>query len=131
MMSDTEQTGGWGFFNGLSDDDTASVFCFSDEQNLFRAYDVIEKTKCWLEKRKATTGALYPYWLVCRADTFDKVGELLKKDGIQWDDVESHYYKSIKAQSGIHALEKDLANQQHVKAKSDPKRWWQFWKEAA
>jgi hypothetical protein len=134
-MRDVEKSELFGAFRAPSDEDTASVFCFRENHDFLRAADVVEKAapEYWIEKRKATTGAMYPYWLICRPDTFEKIGGLLKKNGINWDDVESHFYKGVKAQSGIHALEEDLADEkpksagQHAKTKSEPKRWWRIW----
>lgn len=123
-------------FSGPSDEDTASVFCFSGDKAFLNSFDILQRAvpKYWLEKRKATTGAMYPYWLVCRSDACDTIAEVLRQNGINWNDIESHFYKSVKAQSGVHALEEELSNNKSRAAeakhrkKPELKKWWRFWK---
>ena len=118
-----------------SNEDTTTVFCFSGESELLKAHELIARNTLqpWTEKRRAEKGVLYPYWLVCRAGVRDEMERVLKSAGIQWNDIESHFYSAVKDQSSENFSAENFTVHRPSagktpSGKSIENSWWQFWK---
>jgi hypothetical protein len=118
-----------------TNEDATTLFCFSTRLGMSKAHGLItgNKHQYWAEQRRAEKGVMYPYWLVCQADKRAEIEEILRSGGIQWKDIESHYYAAVKDQSSknISAENSPISHRKIGRirsGKSTKNRWWQFWK---